>query len=89
MTTEKRCKSCGQTKPLDEFYKNPKMSDGHVNTCKTCYNKKCQRKRDEQQATNGPRPLESFTPRQLMQELQRRGFRGKLMFTQEIDITKL
>lgn len=33
------------------------------------------------------KPLDKFTPRELMEELARRGYRGKLAFTQEIDIT--
>jgi len=35
----KKCFKCGQEKPLDMFYKHPKMIDGHVNKCKEC-NKK-------------------------------------------------
>lgn len=32
----KRCKVCGEVKPLDEFYAMPRMRDGHRNDCKAC-----------------------------------------------------
>ena len=32
--------------------------------------------------------IDNFTPRELMEELARRGYRGKLQYTKEIDITK-
>lgn len=35
----KNCFKCGMLKELKEFYKHPKMPDGHVNKCKEC-NKK-------------------------------------------------
>ena len=35
----KKCFKCNTEKPLDDFYRHPKMPDGHVNKCKDC-NKK-------------------------------------------------
>lgn len=32
----KVCKKCGLEKDLSEFYKKPRMADGHLNHCITC-----------------------------------------------------
>lgn len=32
----KICFKCGAEKPLSQYYKHPKMSDGHLNKCKDC-----------------------------------------------------
>ena len=36
MEQTKKCKKCGEVKPLDEFYKYKRMKDGHFNKCKEC-----------------------------------------------------
>jgi hypothetical protein len=36
----KKCIKCGKILPLADFYKHPKMSDGHLNKCKCCVREK-------------------------------------------------
>jgi len=33
----KTCKGCQEVKPLEGFYKNPNVRDGHLNYCKPCF----------------------------------------------------
>ena len=40
MEGSKTCKTCGETKPLSEFYKSPANRDGLKGDCKTCYQAK-------------------------------------------------
>ena len=81
------CKKCGRELPVDNFKKT--RWGGYAHVCKECAlkayaeNKKA---REEAEKTQG---LSAYTPRQLMEELARRGYEGKLTFTrvETIDIT--
>lgn len=38
--TEKQCRDCGETKPLDQFYRAGHRGDGHGSYCKPCAGKR-------------------------------------------------
>jgi hypothetical protein len=43
-TSVKKCKTCGEPKPLDCFYRHNDNADGKQNDCKTCYKNKVKAK---------------------------------------------
>jgi len=91
----RKCTCCGRELPLDQFMT---FNYGLSKTCRECHGKKIveakQKKRymknSEQRILDARNlRLADFTPREMMEELARRGYAGKLTFTQvhEIDIT--
>lgn len=95
MEETKKCKCCGKELPLSAFSHNRL---GALGTCIVCINKKRAEtrlknatERDfEQEIIDAKKMrLSEFTPRDLMEELNRRGYTGKLKFVQvkEIDIS--
>lgn len=87
-TKTKICSCCGRELPIENF-KNDGF--GHVRSiCSECMGKKIaeghrnkKKLRDfesEMQRAKNAR-LEDFTPRELMAELKRRGYDGKLTYT--------
>lgn len=93
----KVCKCCGRELPIEKFRVT---AMGRRNTCDECVQKKIveskQKKKEEHQAIEEAKNarllrLNDFTPRELMQELRRRGYIGKLYYTitQTIDLENL
>lgn len=92
----KQCRCCGRELPMSNFKKG---RWGYVSVCNECDKQhraenrqaridKAKQKVEDVRAENRQLCLADFTPRELMTELARRGYRGKLQFTQvqEIDI---
>lgn len=81
----KTCPRCGRTLPVENFYKR---SNGQIFT----YCKECVKVINSARRITPPdseNPLSAYTPRQLMQELKRRGYTGKLYIQQVADLDKL
>ena len=84
-TQTKTCSKCGRTLPIENFYKN---KDGKpYSYCKECV--KVLNSARKITPPDSENPLSAYTPRQLMQELKRRGYTGKLYIQQVADLDKL
>jgi len=75
----RQCKCCGETKPINEFLRN---RFGITYVCKECA--KSSRHRKVIDAVNAAKQkrVQQFTDRELMEELARRGYSGKLEITE-------
>ena len=66
----KVCICCGETKPISEFYKDKKATDGHQSYCKLCINRKsaerARKARAEKQAQKeASQPVEPEKPKRI------------------------
>ena len=91
----KTCKKCGEVLSLNEFYKRKNSSDGYSSYCKKCHNAMCsqyQRNKIQKLKQKSRQDLlEELSSRELILELKRRGYEGKLQYVEvhNIDISKL
>lgn len=84
-TQTKTCPRCDRTLPIENFYKR---SNGQIYPyCKECV--KVINSARKITPPDSENPLSAYTPRQLMQELKRRGYTGKLYIQQIADLDKL
>lgn len=93
----KKCTCCGKELPIEEF---AKTGFGVLTICKPCMVLKraaghkrnlVAKKLQEELSVARTARLSEFTPRELMEELSRRGYNGKLTYTEvhEIDIQNI
>lgn len=97
MEKTKKCTKCGRVLPLSEFNKNKNQSDGHQCQCRDCTNeywREYYRRKHgvttkptvvvkQDKPSLNPR-LADFQPRELIEELRARNYKGKLYITREI-----
>lgn len=82
VTATKVCRECGKELPLTKFYSNSQSPDGRGEVCYMCASSKGRRVK-----VKGQNPaLAEFTPRQLIEELRARGYKGELTFTQIVKV---
>lgn len=82
----KVCKVCGQELPLSEFRKSP-FATNYIATCKKCVSEKTERTKLFKRTANSTNSeLAKFTPRELIEELKSRGYKGKLCVTRTIEL---
>lgn len=88
----KKCKQCGEVKPISMFHKQAKAKDGHMAHCRSCHAKYAIRAKENNtpKIVNAPNVepsvakecddmgLDKIPARLLIHELRRRGYRGEL-----------
>ena len=81
----KTCPKCGRTLPLGEFNKRAKSSDGLQFYCRECQHEITKTRYLLKEKLIASNPLSSYTPRELLEELKKRGYKWERMYyTQEI-----
>lgn len=88
----KRCTKCGQELTLDNFYRRSESPDGLQNNCKACQKESSRDSKRNQRVSAlnvkgaADSRLAEFTPRELIEELRSRGYRGELQYTYTIKV---
>lgn len=86
----KTCKQCGRELPINSFAKHHISTDGHMSICQSCREEARKQsplggaKLTVKPISGGNPDLASFTPRELIEELKARGYKGKLTIKREI-----
>lgn len=85
----KICKKCGRELVIDNFKKT--RWGGRADVCTDCAREKFRETRAKKEQQANARSLGQYTPRELMEELARRGYTGKLTYveTHTIDIENI
>lgn len=87
----KVCTRCGKELPVEQFNRRSSSADGLQTWCKSCQRESQRTSRSNRQLPppvkgDPSSPLAEFTPRQLIEELHNRGYRGELQYLYTIKV---
>ena len=82
----KICSRCGRELPLENFNNKAASEDGKQSYCKDCVKAYNMQSAVAKKAMQEENPLSAFKPRELIEELRKRGYRGKLQYVYEITL---
>lgn len=85
-TQTKQCPHCKEYKPLQDFGKNKSRKDGLQAYCRCCTSIMRKERYGSLLKSETSEKLSAFTPRELIQELRLRGYKGELHYTQIIKV---
>lgn len=89
-TKTKECSACHRVLPAQDFYPSKNTPDGLLSRCKECQKKAARQRYHAITAAATANvlgnPLAAFSPRQLIDELRRRGYTGELKYTNIIKL---
>lgn len=85
-TNTKVCKKCGRELPVYEFYKMEGNKDGLMGHCKACHLEAAKERKAQEKIAKAESQsaLSAFTPRELIEELRKRGYKGTLSITRQV-----
>lgn len=81
-----KCTKCGKELPLSQFPVDNRAKSGHRTICRGCFNARQNELNAQKKQTKADNPLSGFTARELIEELRRRNYKGKLYLMQEVVI---
>lgn len=90
-TTTKICCKCRRELPVSEFYKAKNSKDGYQGVCKECareYHRKKAKVERPASTDGGGGGLEKYTPRELLEELRRRGYKWSSLWLEKVKVEK-
>lgn len=85
----KICRICGEEKPITDFPTNKQYKNGYDTRCRCCKNdyvREGYHARKRISKGGGNPNLANFTPRELIEELRARGYKGTLEYTKTITL---
>ena len=76
----KKCSKCGRVLPISEFNKSRRHKDGLQYYCRECQRERNMEATSLKKKLLSDNPLSGYTPRELLAELKKRGYKWDKMY---------